>query len=121
MRILVVEDDNLMRTLLRAMLAEMGFTDVTEADDGDTALTSCGKYLPDIILLDWEMPRLDGMTFISALRGMNGGNRVKIIMCTHRDDFADISHALDAGADDFIMKPFSLDILRSKIAIATAA
>ena len=121
MKILIVEDNKLMRDVIRNMLRTIGFTQIGEADDGDTALTACEAVLPDIILLDWEMPRLNGINFIVALRAMPGGKNINIIMCTSRDEYADITEALDGGANDFIMKPFTADILASKLALAGAA
>ena len=70
--------------------------------------------LPDAIILDWEMPHMDGIAFTDALRKLPGGNRVLVLMCTVKNDPADITVALDAGVDDYIMKPFDGDIVRAK-------
>ncbi len=114
--ILVVDDSRSMRTIASRMLETMEVT-VTQADNGQSALESCRAYMPDGILLDWNMPVMDGPAFLSELRVMDGGDRPKVIFCTSESDMDKIVTVLGAGADEFIMKPYDTDILRSKLVL----
>lgn len=110
---LIVDDSVVVRKLARMMVEDMGF-DCTEVGDGQKALDFCVQLLPDVILLDWNMPVMNGMEFMAALRDMPGGQDVKIIFCTTENEMGAIKTALAAGADEYIMKPFDNDILESK-------
>lgn len=111
---LIVDDSAVVRKLARMMIESFGFS-CHEAGDGAAALDHCGADMPALILLDWNMPVMDGMEFMQALRAMPSAAAVKIIFCTTENNMAAISAALDAGADEYIMKPFDVDILQSKI------
>ena len=89
-----------------------------EAADGSEALAYCASTLPDVILLDWNMPVMDGLTFLRRLRGLPGGERPKVLFCTIETRADRIAEALSAGADDYVMKPFDGQILESKLAEA---
>ena len=110
---MIVDDSRVIRRVAVKMVEDLGFT-VSEAEDGRDALAACKTQLPDAIILDWEMPHMDGIAFTDALRKLPGGNRVLVLMCTVKNDPADITVALDAGVDDYIMKPFDGDIVRAK-------
>jgi len=71
--------------------------------------------MPDAILLDWNMPVMDGIQFLGALRKEQGGRRPKVIFCTTENDVAQIARALHAGADEYIMKPFDREIVEAKL------
>ena len=88
---------------------------MAEAGDGVEALEQCIQSMPDLILLDWRMPMMDGMDFLDQLKQMPDGNRPKILFCSMETDPTHIARALAAGADDYVMKPFDGDILQSKI------
>ena len=110
---LVVDDSSVVRKIARRILTELGF-DVTEAEDGEKALEACFVALPDAILLDWNMPKMDGYDFLRVLRRLPGGDGPKVVFCTTENDVAHIARALEAGANEYIMKPFDKDIVTAK-------
>jgi two-component system chemotaxis response regulator CheY len=77
--------------------------------------------MPDLILLDWNMPVMNGIEFISALRRQEGGGRPKVVFCTTENDVAHIREAIEAGADEYVMKPFDHDTLQMKLQLIGAA
>src|SRR5258708_28900800 len=101
------------RKVARRILEGMEFQ-ITEAEDGEQALGACQIALPDAILLDWNMPKMDGYEFLKALRRMPGGDRPKVVFCTTENDVAHIARALHAGANEYIMKPFDREIVEAK-------
>lgn len=96
------------------MLSHLGFA-TREAENGLEALEACNASMPDAVLLDWNMPVMDGTTFLFELRRLDVVSRPKIIFCTSENDVAQIARALEAGADEYIMKPFDEQILVSKL------
>ncbi len=110
---LLVDDSSTIRTIVRPMLINLGCR-VSEAGDGQQALDACEKELPVVILLDWNMPVMNGLDFLKALRASPGGDAPIVIFCTTESDISRISAAIEAGANEYIMKPFDQDILRSK-------
>jgi two-component system chemotaxis response regulator CheY len=110
---LVVDDSSVIRKVARRILEGLQ-VDILEADDGEQALGACRQGLPDAILLDWNMPRMDGYEFLKALRRMPGGDRPKVVFCTTENDVAHIARALHAGANEYIMKPFDREIVEAK-------
>jgi two-component system chemotaxis response regulator CheY len=111
---LVVDDSKVVRTLERRIMEELGFS-VQEAQDGQQALECCALHKPDLILLDWHMPVMNGLFFLKALRILPGGDVPKVIFCTTEIETANILTALEAGANEYIMKPFDADIVKSKL------
>lgn len=112
---LVVDDSRVIRKVSRRILEDLGF-EVAEASDGVEAMAWCSAVTPDVILLDWVMPGMDGMEFLRRLRAQPGGDRPKVVFCTVENELARIREALDAGADEYIMKPFDGSIVASKFA-----
>ena len=110
---LVVDDSSVIRKVARRILEGLDF-EIGEAEDGMQAMDSCSSRMPDAILLDWNMPRMDGYEFLRALRRLPGGDRPKVVFCTTENDVAHIARALHAGANEYIMKPFDKDIVESK-------
>ena len=110
---LVVDDSGVVRKIARRILEEMGF-EIIEAEDGDQALEFCKQSLPTAVLLDWNMPVMDGYEFLGNLRRMPGGDAPKVVFCTTENDVAHIARALHAGANEYIMKPFDKDIVQAK-------
>ena len=110
---LVVDDSNVIRTVARHILEELNFT-ITEAADGRQALEQCQANMPDAVLLDWNMPVMDGMDFLIALRNSEGGDSPKVIFCTTENNVEHITQAMSAGANEYVMKPFDKNILTSK-------
>lgn len=110
---LVVDDSKVIRKVNRRLVEEMGF-DVEEAQNGAVALEMCRDDMPDVILLDWNMPVMDGLTFLRALRHAEGGQAPIVIFCTTESDLVHITDALAEGANEYIMKPFDKAILVAK-------
>ncbi|WP_432752949.1 response regulator transcription factor [Streptomyces sp. JL2001] len=111
-RILIVDDEPAVREALRRSLAFEGYgTEV--AVDGLDALAALQSYAPDLVVLDVQMPRMDGLT--AARRIRSSGSTVPILMLTARDTVGDRVTGLDAGADDYLVKPFELDELFARI------
>lgn len=110
---LVVDDSLVVRKVARRMIEDLGFA-CTEAEDGQKAYDSCLQTMPDAILLDWNMPNLSGIEFLQMLRTTDGGANPKVIFCTTENDLEFIQRALNAGADEYIMKPFDSDIIATK-------
>ncbi|MCJ2024534.1 MULTISPECIES: response regulator [unclassified Methylobacterium] len=111
---LVVDDSAVIRKVARRIIEDIGYV-VVEAEDGDTALELCAESMPDVILLDWNMPNRDGYAFLQELRQSEAGRQPKVIFCTTENDVGAIARALHAGADEYIMKPFDRDILTAKL------
>lgn len=112
---LIVDDSRIIRKVARRIVEGLGF-EVDEAADGSEALAFCGGVIPEVILLDWSMPVMDGMTFLRRLRALPGGLAPKVLFCTIETRAERIAEALLAGADDYVMKPFDGEILTSKFA-----
>ena len=110
---LVVDDSTVIRKVARRILEKMEF-EIAEAEDGEQAVLSCTNRMPDAILLDWNMPNMDGYEFLTRLRKMQGGEHPKVVFCTTENDVGHISKAMDSGADEYVMKPFDQDIIASK-------
>ena len=110
---LVVDDSSVIRKVARRILEGLDFQ-ITEAEDGQQALAQCQRQLPDAVLLDWNMPVMDGYEFLKALRRMPGGDLPKVVFCTTENDVAHIARALHAGANEYIMKPFDKEIVEAK-------
>ena len=112
---LVVDDSSVVRKIARRILEGLEFQ-VTEAEDGSKALEICQKQLPDAVLLDWNMPVMDGFEFMGHMRRLPGGDQPKVVFCSGESEIARIREALDAGADEYIMKPFDGAIVAGKLA-----
>jgi len=110
---MVVDDSSVIRKVVRRILEGMSFQ-VVEAEDGEQAYAACQQQLPDVIMLDWNMPKMDGYEFLKALRRLPGGDQPKVIFCTTENDVAHIARALHAGANEYIMKPFDKEIVEAK-------
>jgi putative two-component system response regulator len=113
-RVLVVEDDAANRMLLTHILEREGFRAVTAAD-GEACLHAVGEWQPDLILLDVGLPKLDGLAVCQRLRSVRETRTIPIILLTGRPDLADVVSGLDAGADDFVQKPFRTPELLARI------
>ena len=110
---LVVDDSSVIRKVARRILEGLDFQ-ISEAEDGDEAIRACRVQMPDAILLDWNMPKVDGYEFLRMLRRMPQGDRPKVVFCTTENDVAHIARAMHAGANEYIMKPFDREIVESK-------
>jgi two-component system, chemotaxis family, chemotaxis protein CheY len=110
---LVVDDSSVVRKVARQILEKLDFA-IVEAEDGAKALEACRRAMPDAILLDWNMPVMDGYEFLGHLRGMTGGDAPKVVFCTTENGIGHIARALERGANEYIMKPFDKDIVAAK-------
>ena len=110
---LVVDDSSVIRKVARRILEGLDFH-IAEAENGEEAIEACRLQSPDAILLDWNMPKMDGYEFLRALRRLPGGDKPKVVFCTTENDVAHIARALHAGANEYIMKPFDKDIVEAK-------
>ena len=115
---LVVDDSKVIRKVARHILESLDLS-VSEAVDGRDALTQCETSVPDVVLLDWNMPVMSGMEFLQALPAPAAklAARPKIIFCTTENGISHIKAAVEAGADEYVMKPFDRETLESKLTI----
>ena len=110
---LVVDDSSIVRKIARRILEGLNF-EVIEAEDGVDALVVCKRAMPEAVLLDWNMPVMDGYHFLGHLRRMPGGEEPKVVFCTTENGIEHISRALEGGANEYIMKPFDKEIVLAK-------
>ncbi len=110
---LVVDDSKMIRRVASRILRDLKFEPL-EAPDGSKAMEMCKTSMPDAILLDWNMPIMDGLSFLKALRKEPNGEAPIVVFCTAERDVMKITEALEAGANEYVMKPFDSDILESK-------
>jgi len=110
---LIVDDSRVVRKVARKILEDLGF-DCEEAEDGVLAAEQCTAHMPTAILLDWNMPNMNGLDFLKRLRSMPGGQQPVVIFCTTENDMAHITDAITHGANEYIMKPFDSDIVQTK-------
>ena len=110
---LVVDDSKVIRKVARRILEELSFQ-VFEAADGQQAIEACEDDMPDVVLLDWNMPVMDGLEFLRELRGREAIDQPRVVFCTTENDMAHIRTAMEAGADEYIMKPFDREIIEAK-------
>ena len=111
---LIVDDSAVIRKVARRILETLDFT-VRDTEDGATALAMCAEAMPTVILLDWNMPNMDGYEVLRHLRQAPLGDRPKVLFCTTENDVGAIARALHAGADEYIMKPFDREIMIAKL------
>ncbi len=110
---LVVDDSKVIRMVARRILETLDF-EISEAKDGQEALDACLSEMPDAILLDWNMPVMDGIDFLRHLRVSKGGDAPVVVFCTTENDMSHIIEAMKAGANEYIMKPFDKEIIEAK-------
>ena len=118
MRALVIDDSKAIRIILRKLLGELGF-EVAEAADGREALERLnGPMGPfDLALVDWNMPEMNGLEFVREVRGQGGHEDLTMVMVTTETESGQVVRALAAGANEYIMKPFSRDVLVDKLSM----
>ncbi|WP_019516542.1 response regulator [Sphingomonas sp. Mn802worker] len=117
---LIVDDSKVIRKVARHILETLNFA-VAEAADGREALAQCHAHQPDVVLLDWNMPVMSGMEFLRALGDETLAKRPKVVFCTTENGMAHIRAAIEAGADEYVMKPFDRETLESKLQIVGVA
>ncbi|MFC7453454.1 response regulator [Insolitispirillum peregrinum] len=112
---LIVDDSKVIRMVAKKILQELQFS-TAEAEDGKSALDACKQTMPDAVLLDWNMPVMNGIEFLRELRKLPGGETPVVVFCTTENDIEHIQEAIEAGANEYIMKPFDSEILQAKFA-----
>ena len=110
---LVADDSTVVRKVVRRICEDLAF-DVSEAEDGPEGLEICKRGMPDAVLVDWQMPRMDGYEFVRALREIEGGKEPTVILCFSELNIGATGRAKRAGADDFMLKPFDKEVLEAK-------
>jgi two-component system chemotaxis response regulator CheY len=118
MKIITIDDSSTMRRIIKNTLERIGYGgDILEAEDGKQALSVLSKNKVDLIITDWNMPNMDGLSFVKAIRSMHEWDDVPIIMVTTEAAKEDILEALKAGVNNYIVKPFTPEVLKEKIEI----
>ncbi len=115
LKIIAVDDSPTMRRIIINTLKRAGYTDVIEANDGKDALAKIKVEKPNFVITDWNMPEMDGLTFVTTLRSMDEYKLIPILMVTTRSVKDDIMEAMKAGVNNYIVKPFTPDTLKDKI------
>jgi two-component system chemotaxis response regulator CheY len=110
----VVDDSRVIRRMASDILKGLGLR-TAEAEHGLAAVEFCRKTVPDLVLLDWNMPEMDGISCLRAMRAMDIQPRPLVVMCTTESGMSKIREALEAGADEYIMKPYDSDVLLDKL------
>ena len=116
MKVLLVDDSSTMRRIQKTQLENLGVENIIEAENGEDALNKLHDNMPvDMILLDWNMPVMDGITCLKKVRTNEAYKEVKIVMCTSESEKDRVVEAMKAGANNYIIKPFSPDVLKQKL------
>lgn len=113
---IIADDSKIIRMLLSKIMSNFGY-EVTEAENGEDLLSQCAKNIPNLIICDWNLPLIDGIDVLLKIRSDKKIKQPFFIFCSYITDTNIISQALNAGADDFIMRPFDEDIIASKLKI----
>ncbi len=111
---LIVDDSRVVRKVARRIMEELTFT-CDEAEDGLIATDKVKIAMPTLIMLDWNMPNMNGLEFLQGLRKLPGGDAPKVVMCTTENDMSHIMQAMQSGANEYIMKPFDKEIVENKL------
>ncbi len=119
MRAIVVDDSRAMRTILRKMLADIGFIEVLEAEHGRAALDRLDTEVepPALALVDWNMPEMNGLELIAALRSERRYDRTRLMMVTSETNPRHVYEALKAGVDEYVMKPLTREVIEDKLGL----
>jgi two-component system chemotaxis response regulator CheY len=114
-RAIVIDDSRAIRSILGGMLREMGF-EVSEAVDGRDALMNLkANDPPDLAMLDWNMPEMNGFDLLQRVRANRAFDSMRIVMVTTETEMSQMVRALEAGANEYVMKPFTRDVIRDKL------
>jgi two-component system, chemotaxis family, chemotaxis protein CheY len=119
MRAMVVDDSRAMRTVLARMLRDCGYDDVFEASNGIDAFRAIRDHgSPEVVLVDWNMPEMSGIDFVRRVRHSGLLDEASLVMVTSETAIEKVTEALESGADEYLMKPFTKDALLEKIELA---
>ncbi|ADC89142.1 response regulator receiver protein [Thermocrinis albus DSM 14484] len=114
-KFLVVDDMSTMRKIVKTLLNQLGYTNVDEAENGRDALAKLRSSSYDLVLLDWNMPEMDGLELLKAIRADDSLRHIPVIMITAEAKKENVLAAIQAGANNYIVKPFTLETLRDKL------
>ena len=120
MRFLIIDDSVTMRRIIANILVRTGFTEVVHAGNGREALDRLASEKIDVVITDWYMPEMNGLDFVKALRSTPATSHIPIVIVTANAASDDIQHALELGVSSYILKPFSIETMRDKIAALCA-
>jgi two-component system chemotaxis response regulator CheY len=112
---LVVDDSSVMRQIIKKNLKELGFADIQDAEDGAAGLKKLGDYSADLVVSDWNMPKITGIEFLKKIRGDEKLKATPFLMVTSEADKSKIIEAVTAGVSQYIVKPFNANQLEEKI------
>ncbi|MEL6498708.1 MAG: response regulator [Planctomycetota bacterium] len=113
MKIMLIDDSKTMRNIQKSVLRQLGYTQIEEACDGQDALSKVGAFAPDLLLVDWNMPNMDGLTFVKRYRQTD--RTTPIIMVTTESEKSRVIEAIKAGVNNYVVKPFTPDVLSQRI------
>ena len=113
MRVMLVDDSKTIRRIQRSILEQLGYTEIEEACDGQDALSRVAAFQPTLILLDWNMPNMDGLTFLKNFRQKD--TATPVIMVTTESEKTRVIEAIRAGVNNYVVKPFTPDLLQQRI------
>lgn len=116
MKILVVDDFAAMRRILKNVLSEIGLTNIIEADDGTTAIDFLKENKVDLIVSDWTMPNMSGLDLLKSVRSNEATKNTPFLMVTASSQRDDLLRAIQAGVSNYIVKPFTADTVKKKLA-----
>lgn len=113
MRILLVDDSRTIRNIQKNVLAQIGYSDVVEAADGLEALNQIAEHKPELVLVDWNMPNMDGITLVRKIRETD--RKLPLVMVTTEAEKSRVLEAIKAGVNNYVVKPFTAETLSEKI------
>jgi len=113
MKVMLVDDSRTMRNIQKGILTQLGYSEIEEAADGLDALSRVGAFQPELLLVDWNMPNMDGLTFVKQYRAKGG--KSPILMVTTEAEKSRVVEAIKAGVNNYVVKPFTPDGLAERI------
>jgi two-component system chemotaxis response regulator CheY len=117
---LLVDDSRMIRKVSRRIVEALGYA-VIEAENGEEGLARCKAQMPDLVITDWNMPVMSGIEFVSRLRAIPSSRQPKVVFCTTNSGAKDIHKGIDAGADEYVIKPFDEEAFLAKLRLIDAA
>ncbi|RLJ71130.1 two-component system chemotaxis response regulator CheY [Hydrogenivirga caldilitoris] len=114
-KILVVDDMSTMRRIIKTILNQLGYTNIEEAENGKQALAKLKKEKYDFVVTDWNMPEMDGLSLVKAIRNDEELKHIPILMVTAEAKKENVMEALKAGVNNYIVKPFTPEVLKEKM------
>ncbi len=115
MKILIVDDFSTMRRIVRNILKQLGFTNIEEAEDGDVALEKLKENDYEFVITDWNMPNMTGLDLLKSIRADESLKDMPVLLVTAEAEKENVVQAAQAGVNDYIVKPFTADVMQQKI------